>query len=195
MTAQSIMRFRLVTLRPTDKVSHALKLMHLHQVRNLPVVDDKDQFLGLFGIRRVVELLLPTAAVMDLGLKDLSFMPDDLAEMHERLLEAGDRQVDSFYMKKKNLLFCKPTTSFPEVLELLHESRDLSLPVIVVKGKKNKLVGMVSAWDVLEKMVLGMLADEPPPEALPEAGAQVDQNIESQAPPGKRDNAGADDPK
>ena len=46
------------------------------------------------------------------------------------------------------------------MLELLNESRDTSLPVIVVKGKKNKLVGMVSAWDVLEKLVINVYAAE-----------------------------------
>ncbi len=180
MTAHSIMKFRLVTLKPSDKVSHALQLMHIHQVRNLPVIDDKEQFIGLFGIRRVVQILLPTAAAMDLGLKDLSFMPDDVAELHDRLRKAGDRPVEDFYEKKKHLLFCKPSTTFPEVLELLNESRDLSLPVIVVKGKKNKLVGMVSAWDVLEKMVLGILADAPPPENA--AGIGESAELESTTP-------------
>ena len=59
--------------------------------------------------------------------------------------------------KKKDLMFCKPSTTFPEVLELLDQSSDTSLPVIVLKGKRKKLVGMVSAWDVLEKLVINMM--------------------------------------
>ena len=35
----------------------------------------------------------------------------------------------------------------------------MTLPVIVVKGKKRKLVGVVSAWDVLESIILGRLID------------------------------------
>jgi len=53
-------------------------------------------------------------------------------------------------------MFCKPSTSFPEVLELLDQSSDTSLPVIIVKGKKKKVVGMVSAWDVVEKLLLNV---------------------------------------
>ena len=60
----------------------------------------------------------------------------------------------SFLEKKKNLTFCKPSTSFPEVFELLDQSEDTSLPVIVVKGKRKKLVGMISSWDVLERLLM-----------------------------------------
>ena len=160
MTVETIMSFRLEKLKPTDKVCDALQIMHSQQIRNLPVVDENEQFVGLFGIRRLIHLLLPKAAQMERGLKDLSFMPDDLGELYERLEDIGQRPVSDFLEKKKNLLFCKPSTPFPEVLELLNESQDTSLPVIVVKGKKKKLVGMVSARDELEKLVINVYAAE-----------------------------------
>lgn len=150
------MSFRLVMLKPTDKVCYALKVMHTQQIRNLPVVDDNGQFIGLFGIRRLNRLMLPQAAQMNLGLKDLSFMPDEQGEMLERMKDVSQRPVSEFLEKKKRLMFCKPSTSFPEVLELLDQSTDTSLPVIVLKGKKKKLVGMVSAWDVMEKLLVNM---------------------------------------
>ncbi|RDH90398.1 MAG: hypothetical protein DIZ77_12770 [endosymbiont of Seepiophila jonesi] len=58
MTAESIMSFRLVKLKPTDKVCDALRVMHAQQIRNLPVVDENDQFVGLFGIRRQTRMAL-----------------------------------------------------------------------------------------------------------------------------------------
>lgn len=156
MTAKSIMSFRLVKLKPTDKVCDALRVMHAQQIRNLPVVDENNQFVGLFGIRRLTSLLLPKAARMNLGLKNLNFMPDEMGELTGRLKEVGQCPVSDFLEKKKRLMFCKPTTSFPEVLELLDQSSDTSLPVIIVKGKKKKLVGMVSAWDVVEKLLVNV---------------------------------------
>ncbi|MES9898471.1 MAG: CBS domain-containing protein [Sedimenticola sp.] len=160
MTAKSIMSFRLVKLKPTDKVCDALKMMYAQHIRNLPVVDENDQFVGLFGIRRLTRLLLPKAAQMNFGLQDLSFMPDETGEMSERLKEVSQRPVSDFLEKKRHLMFCKPSTSLPEVLELLDQSPDTSLPVIVLKGKKKKLVGMVSAWDVVEKMLVNMCEAE-----------------------------------
>ncbi len=158
MTAENIMSFRLIKLKPTDKVCDALRIMHTHQIRNLPVVDDSGQFIGLFGIRRMITLLLPKAAQLDYGLRDLSFMPDEVEELYKRLEDIGQKPVTEFLEKKKNLVFCKPSTAFPEVLELLKQNQNASLPVIVLKGKKKKLVGMVSTWDVLDKLVINMLS-------------------------------------
>ncbi|MCP4076510.1 MAG: CBS domain-containing protein [Gammaproteobacteria bacterium] len=160
MTAKNIMSFRLIKLSPTDRVCDALKLMHTHQIRNLPVVDNDDQFIGLFGIRRMITLLLPKAAQINFGLKELNFMPDEVEALYERLGEIGEKPVTEFLEKKKNLLFCKPSTAFPEVLELLEQNPGSSLPVIVLKGKKKKLIGMVSAWDILDKLVMNMFSSE-----------------------------------
>jgi len=154
MTVKNIMSQDLVKLRPSDRVCDALMVMHREHVRNLPVVDDDDQFVGLFGIRPLVKILLPEAGKIKMGLKDLSFMPDEVDELHERLEKIAQKPVSELLEKKKKLTFCKPSTSFPEVLELLDQSADSSLPVIVVKGKHKKLVGMVSSWDVLEKIVM-----------------------------------------
>lgn len=161
MTAESIMSQRLVKLRPTDKVCDALRVMHEKQIRNLPVVDKNGQFVGLFGIRRLTRLLLPKAAQINLGLKDLSFLPDELGEMSERMKRVSQRPVSDFLEKKKHLVYCKASTSFPEVLKLLDRSSNTSLPVIVLKGKKKKLVGMVSAWDVMENLLVNMCDMEP----------------------------------
>jgi len=154
------MSFRLIKLSPADRVCDALKIMHTHQIRNLPVVDDDGQFIGLFGIRRMITLLLPKAAQINFGLKELNFMPDEVEVLYERLGKIGNKPVTEFLEKKKHLLFCKPSTSFPEVLELLEQNPGSSLPVIVVKGKKKKLVGMVSAWDILDKLVMNIFSGE-----------------------------------
>jgi len=158
MTVENIMSFRLVKLKPSDRLCDALAIMHKQQIRNLPVVDEDGQFVGLFGIRPLVRLLLPEAAKIKYGLKDLSFMSDEVGALYERLGRVANKPVSDFLEKKKKLTFCKPSTSFPEVLELLDQSSDSSLPVIVVKGKRKRLVGMVSAWDVLEKIVMNMSA-------------------------------------
>lgn len=159
MTVKNIMSDDLVKLKPTDRVCDALILMHEKRIRNLPVVDEDDQFVGLFGIRPLVKLLLPGAAKIKGGLTDLSFMPDEVPELNNRLRDIALKPVSDYLEKKKKLTFCKPSTSFPEVLELMDQSSDSSLPVIVVKGKRKKLVGMVSNWDVLEKIVIQTMAD------------------------------------
>ena len=156
MTVETIMTRDLVVLRPTDKVRDGLQKMHEQHVRTLAVVDENNEFVGLFGVRQVVHLLLPKAAQIEFGLTDLSFMPDDLGEMYDRLIDVGDQPVADFLEPRDDLLICDPSTSFPEVLELLHRSFNTSLPVLVLDDDANKLVGMVSGWDVLEKLVMNV---------------------------------------
>ncbi len=156
MTAESIMTSRLKTIHPNDTVAHAVLTMHKYQVRNLPVVDDNGNFVGLFGVRRLRRILLPTAATkLDrYSLVDLSFLPDEMAEIHDRLRKAGNRPVSEFLEKKRKLIFCNPDTTFPKLLKLLDHSSDASLPVIILddSNQERKLVGMISVWDVLEKI-------------------------------------------
>jgi len=155
------MTSRLFTLKPDDTVADAMQLMHSKHVRNIPVVDTSGVFVGLFGLRRLSHLLLPIAA-SELGrysLSDLHFLPDESALVGDRWRDIANQPVVDYLEKKKKLLFCTPDTKFPELLALLDESKDSTLPVIVVEGKnkKRKLVGVVSPWDVLESVILGGL--------------------------------------
>jgi len=162
MTTESIMTSGLFTLKPTDSVADALSLMHAKHVRNIPIVDESGSFVGLFGLRRLSHLLLPKAA-LNLGKHSISalhFLPDEIMQMGDRWHEIADQPVENFLEKKSKLLFCTPETAFPELLALLDESKDTSLPVIVVEGKSQKLVGMVSTWDVLEGIIMGRLIKE-----------------------------------
>ena len=162
MTTKNIMTSGLFTLKPSDTVADALHVMHKKHVRNLPVIDSKGRFIGLFGLRRLSHLLLPKAA-LDLGkhsLSELHFLPDEIFQMGDRWHEIANQPVSNFLEKKKKLLFCTPDTAFPELLALLDESQDTSLPVIVVEGDSQKLVGMVSAWDVLEGIIMKRLIKE-----------------------------------
>lgn len=156
MTVRNIMTRDIVTLRPDDKVSAGLRKLHEQHVRSLAVVDDDGRFVGLFGIRQVVNLLLPKVAQIEGGLTDLSFMPDDLGELYHRLRDVGEKPVSGFLESAQDLLLCRPSTPIPEVLELLHRSFNTSLPVLVVEGGSKRLVGMVSGWDVLEKIVMNL---------------------------------------
>jgi CBS domain-containing protein len=162
LTAESIMTSALLVLSPTDTVADALSLMHSKEVRNLPVVDESGAFIGLFGLRRLSHLLLPKAA-LDLGthsISELQFLPDEVVQNGDRWREISEQPVKNFLEKKKKLLFCTPQTPFPELLALLDESKDTSLPVIVVEGETRKVVGMVSCWDVLEGIVMGRLVNK-----------------------------------
>ncbi len=149
-----------LTIAPEMTATDALKQMYRAHYRSMPVVDAEDHFVGLFSIYRLIELLLPRAAVAREGsLENLSFVHESVDELLERLQKLADLPVSELLEKRKRLRVCKPSTSLPEMLLLLHEGHT-SLPVVIVKGKKKRLVGIVSYWDVLSKLATRLFPDE-----------------------------------
>jgi CBS domain-containing protein len=52
---------------------------------------------------------------------------------------------------------------------MLDNSKDATLPVIIVEGDTRKLVGVVSVWDVLEGIILQRLSKN-----IPDTGPATD---------------------
>jgi len=48
----------LATVKPTDPITRALKLLHDRGLRHLPVVDENGQAVGIVSVRRVLEYLV-----------------------------------------------------------------------------------------------------------------------------------------
>ncbi|MCU7834725.1 MAG: CBS domain-containing protein [gamma proteobacterium symbiont of Taylorina sp.] len=167
MTATTIMSTNVVTLKPDDSIMSALKLMCTHSVHNLPVLDKDDNFLGLFSLRRLSRELLPKAAKLDENslLMHINFMPDGTDDLLHRLHKLGKKPVSDLLEKSNKLRFCSPDTALPELLQLLFDS-PTSLPVVVVEGKKKKLAGMVSNWDVLTKLTVNLLGEKKSPPCI-----------------------------
>ncbi len=166
MTAQSIMSSQLTTIEPNVSVGEALAIMCAHKVHNLPVVDAQGCFVGLFSLRRITHELLPMAArvgnyhqILDM---DMSFVSDDGDDYLKRLHQIGDKPVSSMLEKKKKLRFCGPDTPIPRLLQLLSEN-PTSLPVLVLEGDQQKVVGMISTWDVLTKIALSLYNQDSDP--------------------------------
>ena len=166
-----------LTVGPEVKASEALKKMYRAHYRSVPVVDAEGRFVGLFSIYRLIELLLPRAAMIREGsLDDLSFVHERVEDLLDRLRELGDMPVTELLEKKKRLTVCKPSTSLPEMLLLLHESHT-SLPVVIVKGKNKRLVGIVSYWDVLSKLATKLFPDEVKGTPGKELAPESDKNV------------------
>jgi CBS domain-containing protein len=165
MTAKNIMSEKLITLTPDISVAEALLIMCQRKVHNMPVVDEKGNFIGLFSLRRITHALLPMAAQMeglDLNL-NMAFVDDGSDAYLDRLQGLGARPVKDVLEKKKKLRFCTPDTPIPRLLQLLSEN-PTSLPVLVLEGEQKKVVGMVSTWDVLTKITSSLFSNDVPDE-------------------------------
>ena len=85
MLASDVMNPTPTTLKSTDTIQTASKYIMKYRCRQLPVVDEKGTYLGIFGVNCLLKQVLPKAAIMEKGLDSLSFIHEDLSDLHARL--------------------------------------------------------------------------------------------------------------
>jgi len=143
MSAALIMDPNPATLKPDDSIRGAAQCIMEHRYRNVPVVDKQGRYLGMFGVNRLLKLVLPEAAVMDYGLDDVAFVQDTLADLHQRLREVENGPVTR--CMNTELKTVPPDHPLVDTLLLLYRSK-ASIPV--TDPDSGKLMGMISYWDV-----------------------------------------------
>ena len=149
MNAASVMNPNPTVLKPTDRISTAAKYIMEKRYRNLPVVDDEGCYLGVFGVNCLLKQVIPKAALMKKGLNNVSFIHESLSDLHERYREVENEPVSSYL--NTDVVTVSPDTPLIETLLILHETRT-SIPVL--EPESCKLLGMISYWDVGERVLL-----------------------------------------
>ena len=137
-------------LKDADTVGAALRRMLDERVYDLPVVDAKGRLIGMFKLDRVYATLLPKAALIGYGMPDLAFLSDTLGQLREKVREIAPHPVREYVVKPAQL--AHPDTSPLEIVLLLHQGAN---NVPVVDREDGRLVGMVSARDLLTALHLG----------------------------------------
>lgn len=148
MTAESVMDPNPTVLRPTDTIKTAADYIMKNRYRSLPVVDEEDRYIGIFGVNCLLRLVLPKAVMMEAGLENVGFIQESLHDLHERLREVEDQPITSCLTR--DITTVTPRTPLVETLLLLYRTR-ISIPVVA--PGTGKLVGMISYFDVGEKIL------------------------------------------
>ena len=137
-------------LKDTDTVGEAMRRMLDDRVYDLPVVDAAGKLIGMFKLDRLYATLLPKAALIGYGIPDLAFLSDTLGQLREKVREIEHHPVREYVVKPAHL--AHPDTSPLEIVLLLHQGAN---NVPVVDREDGRLVGMVSARDLLTALHLG----------------------------------------
>ena len=148
MQASAVMDPNPTTLKPTDSIERAAEFIMRFRYRNLPVVDENGCYLGMFGVNCLLKLVIPKAVLMEGGLKNVSFIHDSLRDLYERYDEARHHPI-SICMSHE-ISPVSPDTPLVETLLQLYQTRS-SIPV--VEQGSCKLLGMISYWDVGQKIL------------------------------------------
>ncbi len=148
MKAKILMNPHPMTLHPSDTVAIAADRILKHHLRHLPVVDEAGRYLGTFSIYSLLKLTLPKAVLDKHGLDNVSFVTESIEDLARRLAGRRDEPVKNWV----NIhAVAHPDTPTMEIMLLMLNGRTTSVPV--VNPTNGRLEGIISFWDVLEKLL------------------------------------------
>lgn len=136
------------TLNPGDTIECAANYIMKHRYRNLPVVDDNSCYIGMFGVNCLLKLVIPGAVFMPKGLENVSFIYESFEDLLNRFDEVKDQPISICISKEIKPV--APDTPLTETMLQLYNTR-ASIPV--VEEGSCKLLGMISYWDIGEKIL------------------------------------------
>jgi acetoin utilization protein AcuB len=123
-----------VTIGPDASFYEARNLIHEKGVRHLPVVDKNNMLVGIVTDRDIREAA-PSDATL-LSVQELNYL-------------LGKLKVSSFMTPKDKLITITPDTIIEEAVQLMHDHKIGSLPVL----EGGKLYGIFTETDALDHLV------------------------------------------
>lgn len=137
-----------VVLQKNETIAEGMTKVMEYRYRNIPVVDDQGGYLGVFGVHCLLKMVLPKAVLLEGGLNSIPYVTDTLRDLRHRLNDVEDKSVT--YCMSQDAKVVAPDTPLVETLLALYHSQT-SLPVVEPASKR--LVGMVSYWDINQKIL------------------------------------------
>ena len=148
MNASEAMDPNPTTLKPDDTIECAAKYIMKHRYRNLPVVDNNSCYIGMFGVNCLLKLVIPNAVFLPRGLENVSFIHESFEDLFSHYEEVKDQPIS--ICMNKDIKSVTPDTPLTETMLQLYNTR-ASIPV--VEQGSCKLLGMISYWDIGEKIL------------------------------------------
>lgn len=138
---------KIITINPNNTVKQALEVFEINNIRSLPVVDDSNKLVGLFGLKNLLMALLPKSVTMEDGLTRLGFITDAEPGIAKRLKKLYNTPVSE--IMDKNPAVLHPDTATWEALRVMafHGS-----PIPIVQNKTGKFSGMISRLSLLTSL-------------------------------------------
>ena len=148
------MAVRYPVLTAAMTLNECVRTLLQNRVLAMPVVDDSGRYLGQFRKNLLVAAVLPHVAVLDQRSErisrmiDTGLLQDSMADVRERFAAIANDPVSLHLDQDAPIL--RPEHPMVTALYHLYRGRNF-LPV--VEAESGLLVGVVSAWDVLENIV------------------------------------------
>jgi CBS-domain-containing membrane protein len=147
MNCTDIMTANPASILDSDSVSDAAAKLVAERAAALPVVDAEGRYVGMFGIRDLLGLLVPREALAGDLVPNLRFLGDDADALRGKFHRAGARKAGEIADRRMATL--RP--DMPEMEALRAVSREQKALAVVARDT-GKLVGMVCCWDAIRAL-------------------------------------------
>lgn len=140
-------------LTPGMTLSECVKTLLQNRVLAMPVVDEAGKYLGQFRKNMLVAAVLPQVGVLDKRFEriarmiDTGLLRDTMADVRERFALIAEDPVEKHLDTEAPIL--RPDQPLVTAMFYLYQGRNF-LPV--VDPESGHLVGVVSAWDILDSI-------------------------------------------
>lgn len=152
MTCENAMITQPIKVNMTDTVKDVLQLLEKHKIRAVPVVNNEDVLVGMFGIPHILYSLLPISARMEDGLRKLNFVMGAMPDIAEHLNDIMHDAIETHINKDTHVLHSD--TSLMESVRILVKYGG---PVPVVAKGTGKLEGLVTEQSILQGIKSAMV--------------------------------------
>jgi CBS domain-containing protein len=135
-------------------LAECVRILLINRVLAMPVIDDAGKYIGQFRKNLLVSAVLPQVAVLDQRFEriarmiDAGLLHDTMADVRERFSAIADEPVSRHLDTEAPVLWPEQ----PLVIAMFYLFRGRNFLPVVEPGS-GLLVGVVSAWDVLESII------------------------------------------
>lgn len=143
MRVRDFMITKVFTVKPSNTVKELLNILNSNRIGGVPVVDDKDQLVGMISDGDVLRYLAPKP----LGIAGLVYIIED-GELEDVIQEKLDTPVKDI-MTKRNILYVSPDEEFDKTIRLLSRHHFKKLPVVNGAGR---VIGVLSRGDIINNI-------------------------------------------
>ena len=147
MIARDIMVLQVHTISPEYTIGAALRRFADLDCHAFPVLDDEKTLLGTLNFWQILEQAIP-AYIINGDMPDIRFAPD-LAQFHERLEDLKPKPV--IQVMDPHPPTVSPDDSVLACAALIMKTPKTAYLLPVVEGNR-RLVGIISAWDIIKEI-------------------------------------------
>jgi CBS-domain-containing membrane protein len=147
MNCAAIMTANPPTILESDSVADAAGKLIAERAAALPVVDAEGRYVGMFGIRDLLGLLVPRGALAGDLVPNLRFLGDDADALRHKFRAAST--ITAGAMADRRVATLHP--EMPEIEALRAFAHEQSTLAVVARDT-GKLVGVVCSWDAIRAL-------------------------------------------